>query len=57
MGLSRPPAAAWSTSTLFQPATAALRADPRFAAVVEQAGLARYWTRSGKQPDVSARPG
>jgi DNA-binding winged helix-turn-helix (wHTH) protein/tetratricopeptide (TPR) repeat protein len=48
---------AWSTSILFQPATASLRADPRFAAVAEQSGLTRYWAKSGKRPDVCAAVG
>ncbi|GAA0586115.1 winged helix-turn-helix domain-containing protein [Rhizomicrobium electricum] len=32
-----------STRYLFIPATAAMRADPRFAAVVERVGLLQYW--------------
>ncbi len=44
----------WSTSTLFEPATAALRKDPRFGAVAAQLGLTRYWATTGARPDVCA---
>lgn len=36
---------------LFLPSTAALRGDPRFAALVRAIGLEDYWTRSGSRPD------
>jgi tetratricopeptide (TPR) repeat protein len=39
------------TMMLFTPATTAMRADPRFAGLTENMGLAEYWRRSGKKPD------
>jgi hypothetical protein len=39
------------TQMLFVPATAPMRDDPRFAVLVEAAGLARYWEQSGTIPD------
>jgi len=39
------------TMMLFVPATAGMRADPRFAALTEDMGLGEYWRRSGKRPD------
>lgn len=39
------------TMMLFVPATAAMRAEPRFAGLTEDMGLADYWRRSGKAPD------
>jgi DNA-binding winged helix-turn-helix (wHTH) protein len=51
---TRPPAAnleARSTRFLFQPATTAMRADPRFAGLMEELGLERYWRACGALPD------
>jgi DNA-binding winged helix-turn-helix (wHTH) protein len=39
------------TNLLFLPSTVAMRADKRFAALVEELGLARYWADSGMVPD------
>lgn len=39
------------TMMLFVPATANMRADPRFAALTEDMGLADYWRRGGNSPD------
>ena len=39
------------TNLLFMPSTAAMRADPRFAALVDELGLASYWKQSGMLPD------
>lgn len=39
------------TRFLFEPTTAALRADQRFEALVADLGLDAYWRASGKQPD------
>ena len=36
---------------LFTPPTAALRADPRFKAICDEAGLTEYWARRGIKPD------
>ena len=44
----------WSTSTLFEPATAALRKDSRFGAVAGRFGLTRYWAMTAVRPDVCA---
>jgi len=40
---------------LFRPATAPLRADPRFWDIAARLGLARYWTVRGKWPDMCSR--
>jgi DNA-binding winged helix-turn-helix (wHTH) protein len=40
------------TMPLFTPATAALRADPRFGALAEAIGLAGYWLARGVGPDA-----
>jgi DNA-binding winged helix-turn-helix (wHTH) protein/tetratricopeptide (TPR) repeat protein len=42
------------TSLLFFPVAAPMRADPRFARLVEQIGLTRYWAESGTRPDYRA---
>lgn len=39
------------TMMLFTPATAPLRADPRFAQLCADMGLAEYWRQSGSRPD------
>jgi hypothetical protein len=39
------------THFLFLPQFAAMRADPRFAPLVERIGLAHYWAESGTRPD------
>lgn len=43
-----------ATRYLFIPATAPMRADPRFAAVVERVGLLQYWRATGHPPDFCA---
>ena len=43
------------THFLFVPASAAMRADPRFDRLVETIGLARYWAETGTQPDYRRR--
>lgn len=40
------------TQWLFMPPLAAVRADPRFAALCEAIGLARYWRRGNGGPDL-----
>jgi hypothetical protein len=42
------------TSTLFQPVTAVMRADPRFELLVGEIGLKKYWDESGSTPDYKA---
>ncbi len=39
------------TRHLFLPPTKAMRHDPRFGALVEEIGLARYWQDAGVKPD------
>jgi tetratricopeptide (TPR) repeat protein len=39
------------TQWLFLPPLAAVRADPRFDALCEEMGLARYWRQLGAEPD------
>lgn len=39
------------TAFLFQPATAAMRRDPRFATLCAELGLTRYWQLAGTAPD------
>jgi DNA-binding winged helix-turn-helix (wHTH) protein len=39
------------TMMLFLPVTAPMRADPRFARLVEDLGMADYWRRAGVRPD------
>jgi adenylate cyclase len=43
-----------TTYVLFWPWTAPMRADPRFAGVVERVGLLDYWRTSGEAPDFCA---
>jgi DNA-binding winged helix-turn-helix (wHTH) protein/tetratricopeptide (TPR) repeat protein len=45
-GLSSP-----GTSLLFNPLTASMRADPRFATLMRDMGLVDYWRRTGRPPD------
>ena len=42
--------------TLFRPALADVRADPRFMLVASRFGLVDYWRRSGDWPDFCADP-
>lgn len=56
VGASERPARAKSTAWrfapwLFTPPVAAMRADPRFGAVCDAAGLTDYWAGRGVQPD------
>ncbi len=39
------------TSLLFNPLTASMRADPRFASLMKGIGLSDYWRRTGNWPD------
>ena len=39
------------TAFLFNPAMASARADPRFAALIDELHLTDYWRASGKKPD------
>ena len=39
------------TNHLFLPVTAPLRADPRFASITRDIGMAAHWERSGRPPD------
>jgi DNA-binding winged helix-turn-helix (wHTH) protein/tetratricopeptide (TPR) repeat protein len=39
---------------IFLPSTAAMRKDPRFARLVEELGLTRYWRESGSRPDYQS---
>ena len=39
------------TMMLFIPATAPMRADPRFLTLAEEIGLTRYWEAAGRRPD------
>jgi DNA-binding winged helix-turn-helix (wHTH) protein/tetratricopeptide (TPR) repeat protein len=44
------------SSNLFQPATRAMRKDPRFAGLMEQLGLTAYWQKAGVKPDYQIYP-
>jgi len=41
---------------LFQPSTARMRTDPRFATLIGEIGLERYWRESATQPDYRKTP-
>lgn len=43
------------TKLLFSPSTARMRRDRRFAALVDEIGLALYWRRTGTGPDAAYR--
>ena len=43
--------------TLFDPANASLRRDPRFMLVADRLGLVDYWRTSGHWPEFCAEPG
>jgi hypothetical protein len=45
------------TNHLFLPVTAALRAHPRFAVIMQDVGMAAHWQRSGRQPDYLKKSG
>ena len=45
------PLGARFAGTLFAPALAALRGDPRFASLLVRTGLEDYWRKSGTRPD------
>ncbi|WP_144097001.1 winged helix-turn-helix domain-containing protein [Croceicoccus sediminis] len=40
-----------NTRQLFEPVTAAMRADPRFGRLMAELGLDEYWAASGSRPD------
>jgi hypothetical protein len=42
---------------LFIPATAPMRANPRFLPLCEAMGLARHWRETGPSPDFMAPTG
>lgn len=42
------------TQFLFLPPLAGVRAQPRFATIVRDSGLAAYWRASGHRPDYLA---
>lgn len=44
------------TNMLFLPCSAPMRADPRFAVLMERTGLNDYWIRAGVRPDYLLRP-
>ena len=44
------------TQVLFVPATAPLRADPRFLPMCHACGLGDYWRQSGHTPDFLGVP-
>ena len=55
IGQPRANSTAWRfTPWLFTPPVAALRADPRFAALCDGTGLTAYWTKRGSNPTISS---
>ena len=44
------------SSNLFQPATRAMRKDPRFAPLMDQLGLTAYWRKADVKPDYQLYP-
>jgi DNA-binding winged helix-turn-helix (wHTH) protein/tetratricopeptide (TPR) repeat protein len=46
------------TNHLFLPVSAALRAQPRFTAILRDVGMVNHWSRTGRQPEyLSTQPG
>jgi tetratricopeptide (TPR) repeat protein len=51
------PSNAYAPAYLFLPATASMRADPRFMPLSRKLGLVEYWRATGNWPDFCAEPG